>query len=72
MVVEGAATVVVLWLTPTQEQALEYLTLPEQADAYVGIEVGYAVTGLLTTTAALGDDDDGTTFVGRAVETTVE
>ena len=32
-VAKGAATVVVMWVTPIHEQALEYRTLPEQADA---------------------------------------
>lgn len=41
--VKGAATVVVIWVTPMQEQALEYQTLPEQADAYEGIAVADTV-----------------------------
>ena len=69
MVVDGAGTVVVLWLTPTHEQALEYLTLPEHAEAYVGIEVGFAVTGLAeevdVSIELIG-------CVGNSVATTVE
>lgn len=43
--VTGAARVVVEAASPMQEQALEYLTEPEQADAYVGIAVGAIVSG---------------------------
>jgi hypothetical protein len=39
----GVAAVVVLGLTPTQEQALEYLTALSQGDAYAGIFDGLTV-----------------------------
>lgn len=36
-VVSGAGAVTVFAVAPIHEQALEYLTLPEHADAYVGM-----------------------------------
>jgi len=44
VVVEGVLSVTVYLVTPIQEQALEYFTAPEQAEAYAGIEVGDTVT----------------------------
>jgi hypothetical protein len=44
MVVLGAAAVIVDPVTPMQEQALAYFTAPEQADTYVGTELGETVT----------------------------
>ena len=43
VVVSGVATVVVDTVTPTQEQALEYRTEPEQGDAYAGMFDGTTV-----------------------------
>ena len=40
----GVGAVVVMAVTPMQEQADEYLTFPEQAEAYVGIANGATVT----------------------------
>ena len=40
----GAATVIVVSVMPRQEQALEYLTMPEQGEAYAGIALGTSVT----------------------------
>jgi hypothetical protein len=40
----------VVGVAPTHEQALEYRTLPEQAEAYVGMAVGVTVTVLPLTT----------------------
>lgn len=44
IVVEGAGAVIVTALTPMHEQALAYLTAPEQADAYAGTLLGTTVT----------------------------
>ena len=44
VVVRGVAAVIVVAVTPMHEQALEYRTAPEQADAYVGIWDGTTVT----------------------------
>jgi hypothetical protein len=44
----GAATVVVLLVTPMQEQADEYRTVPEQAEAYVGTLDGMPVCCRIT------------------------
>jgi hypothetical protein len=49
----GVGAVEVLAVTPKQEQALEYLTAPEQADAYAGT-VGEAATERLTLHAGPG------------------
>ena len=68
MVVVAEATVVVFGVAPTQEQALEYLRLPEQAEAYVGMAVGTAVTGLAD---AIDVSKELAGFVGNAVEMTV-
>ena len=43
VVVVGVATVVVDFVTATQEQALEYRTAPEQGEAYAGILDGVTV-----------------------------
>jgi hypothetical protein len=44
IVVDGAATVMVLAVTPMQEQALEYPMAPLQAEAYAGMAVGASTT----------------------------
>jgi hypothetical protein len=44
IVVDGAGAVMVTALTPMHEQALAYLTAPEQADAYAGTLLGTTVT----------------------------
>ena len=44
--VEGAARVVVVAVTPMQEHALEYRIEPEHAEAKAGIELGAMVVGV--------------------------
>jgi len=44
IVVDGASAVIVTALMPMHEQALAYLTAPEQADAYAGTLLGTTVT----------------------------
>lgn len=44
IVVELGESVMVVEVTPIHEQALEYRTAPEQAEAYIGIEDGELVT----------------------------
>ena len=46
MVVVAEVVVVMFAVAPMQEQALEYCRLREQAEAYVGMAVGTAVTGV--------------------------
>ena len=48
MVVVGAVTVVARGETPMHEHAEEYLTVPEQSEAYAGTELGRTVTCLGT------------------------
>jgi hypothetical protein len=43
VVVNGVAAVTVVGVTAMHEQALEYRTLPEQADAYAGMLAGETV-----------------------------
>lgn len=69
VVVVGALTVVVVWVAPIQEQALEYRTLPEHADAYAGMEVGVAVTWRGTMSKA--GSGAASRFSFRATEVTV-
>lgn len=42
------ATETVLAVMPQQEQALEYLEVPEQAEAYVGVSFVEEDTGVVT------------------------